>query len=97
MEHTKIKKECLVCPVNIWEYNGVKLKKTPEYNETHVKLNNGSKMKIGVCSQHISPKKKDYPVMTEKNRQGWLEELALGIGNKKWVMEHGSKLEVIGV
>lgn len=93
----KIKTECSICPTKIWEYNGAKLKKTSEYNEAIVKLNNLSNMKIGVCSKHLKPKKAELDMITEKNMQGWLEEVALGIGNKQWLMDIGSKLKVVEV
>lgn len=93
----KIKTECAVCPTKIWKFNGVKLKKTPEYNELDVKLNDLSNMTVGVCSQHLSPKKLELTTMTEKIHQGWLEEVALGVGEEQWVKEKGLKLEVVSL
>ena len=97
VEHTKIKNQCSVCETRIWEYDGVKIKKTPEYHETDVALNNGTLMTTGVCSKHTRPKGVDFAIMTEKMHQGWLEEVAFGIGNKQWVDSVGMKLEVTGV
>lgn len=97
MEHMKIKTQCAICPINIWEYTGVKMKKTSEYNEIEVRLNDLSKMKVGVCSKHLKPKKMELDMMTEKNMQGWLEELALGIGDKDWVQNVGSKLKAVSL
>lgn len=97
MENFKTKTECAVCPTKIWHYDGVRLKKTEEYNEIEVKLNILSKMTVGVCSKHLTPQKKDLKTMTNKIHQGWLEELALGIGNEQWVRDEGLKLQVVGV
>lgn len=92
----KIKTECALCPQKIWEYNGIKFRKTEEYNETEVKLNDLSTMVVGVCSAHIKLKKSDYPLVTEKMHQGWLEELAFGIGHDEWIKTKGMQLEVVG-
>lgn len=96
LENTKIKQQCGVCDRAIWEYNGVKLKKTPEYNQIDVDLNNGTRMTVGVCSNHTKPKKMELKIMTEKMHQGWLEEVAFGIGNEEWVNQVGTKLQVVG-
>lgn len=99
MEETKMnlktKLECSICPAKIWD-GEKKLKKTAEYNEIDVKLDNGSKMTIGVCSEHIKPKKAELKKMEEKNRLGWQEEVDLGIGNEAWVKE-GLKLQIVGI
>lgn len=97
MDTMKIKQECSVCSIKIWEHNGVKLKKTAQYNEIDVRLNDLSKMTIGVCSKHLKPRKLELDMMTEKAHQGWLEEVALGIGNEEWVRDKGLKLEIVGV
>lgn len=97
IELMKIKRECAVCPTKIWEVTGEKLRKTPEYNEVDVRLDNLSKMTVGVCSKHLKPKKSDLDIMTEKSHQGWLEEVAFGIGNEDWVKNTGLKLKVTGV
>ena len=92
----KTKQECSVCSVKIWEYNGVKLKKTDEYNEIDVALDNLSKMTIGVCSRHLKPSKLELQMITEKTHQGWLEEVALGVGDEEWVKNTGLNLKVVG-
>lgn len=97
LDNFKIKTECAVCSTKIWAYDGFKLKKTDEYNEATVKLNNLSNMAVGVCGRHSKLKKSDLPIITEKNHQGWLEEVALGIGKKEWVNEVGSKLRAVGI
>lgn len=93
----KIKLECSVCDTPIWEKDVQGYKKSSEYNEIVVKLNDLSNMKIGVCSKHINPNKKDLKKMTQKTLDGWLEEVALGMGNKEWVNNIGSKLIIVGV
>lgn len=93
----KQKQECLVCPTQIWATQGMKLKKTPEYNEVDVLLDNDSKMTAGVCSKHTKPKDLELKIMTEKTRQGWLEEVAFGVGNEEWVQTVGIKLNIVGV
>lgn len=93
----KIKKECAVCPTKIWTVVGMKLKKSEEYNEVDVRLNNDSKMTVGVCSKHTKPKRLELEMITEKNMQGWLEEVAFGIGNEAWVKDQGINLKVVGV
>lgn len=99
MKQFKIKNECILCPTKIREYDELlgKLKKTAEYNEITVKLNDLSNMKVAVCSKHLKPKKTELDKITEKTQKGWLEELALGIGNKQWVMNIGSKLKVVSL
>lgn len=97
IQNFKIKTECSLCPTKIWEYNGIKLKKTSEYHEATVKMDNLSQMKIGVCAAHSKIKKSDLPIIEAKTKQGWLEEVALGIGNEDWVKKTGSKLKVVGV
>lgn len=97
IENLKTKTECAICPVKLWEVKGMKLKKTKEYNEIDVQLSDLSRMTIGVCSKHLKPKKLDLKIMTEKNRQGWLEEVAFGIGSEDWVKNYGLKLKITGV
>src|SRR3990167_7167012 len=97
IESLEIKIQCAVCPTRIWEVSGMRLKKTPEYHEIDVRLNNSSKMTVGVCSQHLKPKKLELAMMTEKIHQGWLEELAFGLGNEEWVRTEGTILKVTGV
>lgn len=92
----KIKTECSVCPTKIWEYSGIKFKKTSEYHEADVKMSDLSTMTIGVCSRHRKLKKSDYPIVTEKTHQGWLEEVAFGIGHDSWVKNKGIHLKVVG-
>lgn len=92
----KIKTECSVCPTKIWYFNGAKLKKTNEYHEVDVIMNDGSSMTTGVCSKHTNPKKLEITMMTEKLHQGWLEEVAFGIGNEEWVRDKGMSLAVTG-
>lgn len=93
----KLKTECSVCQTKIWEHNGIKLTKTPEYNELDVRLNDLSKMTVGVCSKHLKPKKLELDMMTEKTHQGWLEEVHLGIGDEDWVKNTGLKLKIVGI
>lgn len=97
IELMKQKQECGLCQTKIWEVAGEKLRKTDEYNEVDVQLDNQSKMTVGVCSRHAKPKDKDLPIMTEKIHQGWLEELAFGVGNTDWVNQIGLKINIIGV
>lgn len=97
IELMKQKQECGLCQTKIWEVVGEKLKKTDEYNEVDVQLDNQSKMTVGVCRRHVKPKQSDLPIMTEKAHQGWLEELAFGVGNKEWVDSVGLKINIIGV
>lgn len=99
MENMKIKNECAICDTKIREFDVLKnkLKKTPEYNEITVKLNDLSNMKVAVCSKHLKPNKLQLATIMDKTQKGWLEELALGIGNKQWVMNIGSKLKVISL
>lgn len=92
----KVKKECMVCPTNIWEYNGVKYVKTDAYNETDVKLHDGSRMTIGVCPKHVKVKLQDLPLINQKLQQGWLEEVALGIGDDSWVKQKAHKITAVG-
>lgn len=96
LEHLKVKTECAACDTPIWAYNGIKLKKTDNYQEIDVDVSDGSKMRVGVCPRHTAPKKLDLQVMTEKIHQGWLEEVAFGIGNKEWVEAKGLHLEITG-
>ena len=93
----KTKKECGVCQTRIWEVRGEKLRKTSEYGEIDVLLSNDSKMTVGVCSKHHEPKDLELAIITEKTHQGWLEEVAFGIGNKKWVKEVGVNLTAVGI
>lgn len=97
MNGMKLKAECAACPVKIWEIVDSKFKKTKEYNEIDVKLNDLSKMTVGVCPKHLKPRKLDLQIMTEKIHQGWLEEIAFDIGNKEWVKNTGLNLEIVGV
>lgn len=97
IEHFRVKNECAVCATPIWQYDGIKRKKTEQYNEASVMLNNESRMTVGVCNSHKQLKQFDLPLITEKARQGWLEEVALGIGKKEWVNNVGLKLEAVGV
>jgi hypothetical protein len=92
-----IKTECTVCDTKIWENDGQKLKKSPEYNEVDVMLNDSSKMKVGVCSKHTKPKKPELDIITKKNFQGWMEEIALGVGSEVWVKSVGKELRVTGL
>jgi len=96
-ENFRIKTECAVCPTKIWRLEGTRLKKTEEYHEIKVRLNDLSNMTVGVCSKHIKLDKTGLTLMTEKIHQGWLEEVALGIGNEGWVRNKGTSLEVVGV
>lgn len=93
----KIKKQCSVCETPIWYFDGVKIRKTDEYREATVSLNDGSKMTIGVCRNHFQPSKEDFDKITEKTHQGWLEEVAFGVGKPDWVKQVGMKLKVTGV
>jgi hypothetical protein len=93
----KVKLECSACDTPIWQPGKVGYEHSSEYNEVTVKLNDLSKMKIGVCSKHTKPNKKDLTKMTSKTIEGWLEEIALGVGNKEWVTSVGTKLIIVGV
>ena len=93
----RIKLECSVCTTPIWQKADIGYEKSPEYNELVVKLNDLSKMKIGVCSKHTEPNKKDLTKMNQKILEGWIEEVALGIGNKEWVDSIGSKIKIMEV
>lgn len=93
----KIKKECAVCQRAIWEVVGTRLKKTSEYNEVNVRMNNLTTMTVGVCSEHTKPGKLELAMITEKAHQGWLEEVAFGVGEEQWVKEVGLQLEAVGV
>ena len=93
----KTKLECSVCDTRIWEPGVTGYKKSAEYNEVIVKLNDLSKMTIGVCSKHKEPTKSDLDKMTLKTLDGWLEEVANGIGNQEWVTNIGSKIKIVGV
>lgn len=97
MENLKRKTECAVCDTKIWEHNGVKLVKTSEYNEIDAQMSDLSKMTVGVCSKHLTPKKLELDIMTEKTHQGWTEEVVFGLGNDEWVKEVGLKLKIVGV
>lgn len=90
------KAECIVCPTKIWEQSGRKYKKTAQYHEIDTELNNGSTMTVGVCPKHQILSPEDIPTLNEKLQQGWLEELTLGIGDRKWIKEKANKLTVIG-
>lgn len=54
-------------------------------------------MVVGVCPRHTSPTKDELKIITKKTRQGWQEEVALGIGEETWVREKGMKLTVTGI
>ncbi len=97
IELMKQKQECGLCQTKIWEVAGEKLRKTDEYNEVDVQLDNQSRMTVGVCHAHSTVKEEDLSIMTEKIHQGWLEELAFGIGNESWVKNTGLKINIIGV
>lgn len=91
-----IKRECGVCPVEIWVRREGKLVKGPQYNEIDVPMSNGSLMTVGVCPMHKYPSKHDLAVIGAKAKRGWQHEVNLGIGNKKWVEDVGSNLTVVG-
>lgn len=97
LTHMKTKQQCGICETAVWDVVGDKLKKNNEYNEIHVSLDNLSKMKVAVCSKHMSPDKTALKLMTEKMHRGWQEEVDFGLGNKDWVSHVGSKLTVVGV
>jgi hypothetical protein len=54
-------------------------------------------MKVGVCSKHTKPKKPELDIITKKNFQGWMEEIALGVGSEVWVKSVGKELRVTGL
>lgn len=93
----KYKMSCGVCDTRIWRLVDEKMRKTDEYHEVDVKLDNGSKMTVGVCSRHTKLDGLGLRLMTERLHDGWKEELAFGLGNEEWVREVGDKLIVSGV
>lgn len=97
VQNFRVKLECAVCPTRIWDSTGTHLKKTGEYNEVDVRLSDGTLMTTGVCSEHVALKGGDLLKMTEKMRKGWLEEVALNIGDGGWVHGKGVKLVVEAV
>lgn len=97
MSNPNIKTECAVCEAKIWKIVNGKLRKTSIYTESTVELSDGSLMKVGVCNRHEKPDQTELSAITTKTHKGWLEEVALGIGNSEWVEQEGLKLSVIGV
>lgn len=93
----KITLECGVCATPIRERVGKKVKKTSEYREIVVNLNNLSRMSVGVCSKHTSPTKLELDMITQKVRQGWMEEVALGVGNREWVESRGVNIKAVSL
>lgn len=89
--------ECSVCSTAIWRFDGRRLKKTEEYNEVDVRLNNESIMTVGVCSGHTEPTEAELDTITQKAHQGWLEEVERGVGEKSWVKDVGLNLRVVGL
>lgn len=92
----KVKDECMVCPVKIWDASKGVRKKTDQYHETDTQLDDGTIMTIGVCAKHQKIDLNDIPRINQKLQQGWLEEVALGLGDAEWVKNKAHKLTVIG-
>lgn len=99
MKSLKNKRECGVCSTAIFEYDSKtgKLRKSAAYNEVDVMMSDKSVMTLGVCLNHTKLAETDMPVITKKVHDGWLEEVAYGIGNKAWVNKTGLNLAVVGV
>jgi hypothetical protein len=93
----KYKRECAVCPTEVHKVVNGKLRKSDEYHEVNLKLSDLYVMKVAVCSQHTEPTKDQLAVISNKVKQGWMEEVAFGIGNEDWVKNVGLKIEVTGV
>lgn len=91
----KYKKECVLCPTEIWSSHNGRLKKNDEYGEARVRLDNGSIMTVGVCTKHREVKVSELPLIMAKVQQGWTEEVAFGIGNEAWVQNVGMKLTAL--
>lgn len=90
-------KECGLCDTKIHEVVNGKLRRTGEYHEVDVTLSDLSKMTVGVCSVHTEPAREQLPLISNKVKQGWMEEVSFGIGNEEWVQSVGLKLEITGV
>lgn len=93
----KYPKECALCETPVHDLVDGKLRRNGEYHEVTLALSDLSKMKVAVCSMHAEPAKDQLPLIAMKVKQGWMEEVAFGIGNESWVRETGMKLEVTGV
>lgn len=93
----KYPKECALCETPVHNVVDGRLRRNGEYHEVVLTLSDLSKMKVAVCSIHTEPTKDQLPMVAQKVKQGWMEEVAFGIGNKDWLENTGLKLEIVGV
>lgn len=97
MNNMKYPFECSLCETKIREFVNGKIRKTEEYNEIDLKINDGSNMTTAVCSKHTKPRTLDFPKIMRKIQAGWQEEVDHGLGNKEWVETIGSKIIITGL
>lgn len=98
MHQMKYPYECAFCSTKIRLLVAPnKVVKLPGYNEVTVRLNDGSKMVLGVCEKHTRPNRLELLLATRKVKKGWKEEVKFGVGNVDWVRRAGLKLKIVGV